>query len=218
MLGVVVVSVTCGPCAVGYHWECVEPTGDGMCHCTAVVAESPVDVGLVLGSGEVKERGGQIKSFADVKDLESTGRKRAAKLFPIPKEGEPTYPLACEWRGLLQAGGGIIPIVGCMDGFAKAIHHGPDKNTLSNFVGNVHRICATCHNRWHTINDQYYSGERPSGDVPYLPLGEYDVLPHYLHRATKDHVAASEVAWKLSKAADFLHNLHQEVKQNLLTE
>jgi hypothetical protein len=213
-------TIICGPCAVGYHWECKHPTGEGLCHCTT---EQPVaadinDRLLESSDTEKKERGGQIKDLANVKDLESTGRKRAAKLYPIPKDGEPGYPMACEWRGLLQAGGGVIPLVGCIDGLAKDIHHGPDKNTLSNFVGNVHRICKTCHNRWHTLNDKYYLGERPLGDTPYLPLSEYDFSTHVLLRANKEQLAASEAAWGLKNAATYLHNLHQELKLNPLTE
>jgi len=38
----------------------------------------------------------------------------------------------------------------------EARHHGPDKNTLNNEKGNVHRICHSCHNRWHTLNDEDY--------------------------------------------------------------
>lgn len=216
-------TVVCGPCAVGYHWECSSPTEEGQCHCTVTptVAEGPVGMTLedaLRGSSEVKERGGQIKEAANVKDLESTGRKRAARLYPIPKEGEPGYPMGCEWRELSSAGGGVIPIIGCIDGFAVAIHHGPDKNTLSNFVGNVHRICATCHNRWHTVNDKYYSGERPPGNTPYLPLEEHDFVSHSTDRATKELMAASEAAWGMKNAAAFLHNLHQTNKLNPLTE
>jgi hypothetical protein len=121
---------------------------------------------------DVKERGGQIKDPSKVKDLESTGRKRAARLYPIPKDGQPGFPMVCEWSGLLSAGGGINPIVGCRNGLAEGIHHGPDKNTLNNFAVNVHRICDSCHNRWHTLNDRYYMATRPSGDIPYLPLPE----------------------------------------------
>ena len=215
ILGRVGMAVICPSCAVGYHWECAYPTEDGQCHCTVAVTETVI---INEDTTEVKERGGQIKSLASVTDLESTGRKRAAKLYPIPKEGEPGYPMVCEWAGLAAAGGGVIPIIGCFDGLAKAIHHGPDKNTLSNFVGNVHRICATCHNRWHTINDKYYSGERPPGNTPYLPLSEYDFVNHSTDKATKELMAASEVAWATKSAADFLHNLHQSNKLNPLPE
>lgn len=187
-------SVVCLPCAVGYHPECWNPTEDGKCHCT--LDEVVSHVGNPFEPTEKKEHGGQIKSFADVTDLESTGRKRAAKLYPIPKEGQPGYPMACEWKGLKNAGGGVVPIVGCVGGLATNIHHGPDKNTLSNFVGNVHRICATCHNRWHSANDKYYSGTRPSGDTPYLPESENDSAPHDgVSRATPEDIAESEVRW-----------------------
>lgn len=56
------------------------------------------------------------------------------------------------------------------------------------------------------------------GDIPYTPLEEYDFVEHSLVRATKEQVAASESAWALSKAAEYLHKLHEEVKLNLLTE
>lgn len=216
-------AVSCSYCAVGFHWECPNPNGIECC-CTLLdnSTAGPSNLRDVLigssGAVEKKERGGQIKNMADVNDLESTGRKRAAKLFPIPKEGEPRYPLACEWQGLVAAGGGVIPIVGCDSGLAKNIHHGPDKNTLANFVGNVHRICSPCHNRWHTINDKYYLGVRPEGDMPYVPLEEYDWFTHSLERATKEQLALSEAAWGMKNAAEFLHNLMQTRKLNPLTE
>jgi hypothetical protein len=46
--------------------------------------------------------------------------------------------------------------MGCISGLQRARHHGPDKSTLNNEVGNVHRICDYCHNRWHTLNDEGY--------------------------------------------------------------
>lgn len=162
-----------------------------MCHCGN--NEQPVTI--IEDSGEKKERGGQVKYAADVGDLESTGRKRAARYYPIPKEGEPGYPMVCEWSKLAFAGGGVIPIVGCNGNLAKAIHHGPNKNTLANHVGNVHRICPTCHNRFHTANDKFYEGERPKGDVPWLPVG-YDLYPHNVELASDELMLTSEAAWK----------------------
>jgi hypothetical protein len=85
-----------------------------------------------------------------LRDQQSTGRKRAAIKFPLDRNA------SCEWRGLRFAGGGKYPIVGCLDGKQQARHHGPDKNTLNNDEGNVHRICHTCHNRWHSRNDSGY--------------------------------------------------------------
>lgn len=191
--------IECGPCAVGYHFECWHPDEEGNCHC---VTDAPAThISMEDFQDEPKERGGQVKKAASVKDLESTGRKRAAILYPIPAEGDPGFPMACEWSGLKSAGGGIVPIVGCNDGLAKNIHHGPDKNTLSNFVKNVHRICATCHNRWHTLNDPYYSGTRPQGDIPYLPLEEHGECKEHdpFTKATEQDVLENEAFWAIRK-------------------
>lgn len=196
----------CLPCATGYHWECWKPLDTGYCHCTAdgpVVFEAEP-----TGDTEKKERGGQIKEQAAVTDTESTGRKRAAKMYPIPKEGEPGYPMKCEWAGLKAAGGGVEPIVGCVGNMAKNIHHGPNKNTLENSVGNVHRICPQCHNRWHTLNDPYYAPNRPAGNVPYLPIEVEGVecKPHDgITPATAEDIASHEMMWinrKLKKVED----------------
>lgn len=174
--------INCLPCATNYHSECWQPTGDWNCCC---LDKTPV----VIEASEKKERGGQIKDMENVTDLESTGRKRAAKLYPLNRENP------CEWRGLANAGGGAKPIVGCLAGMQVAIHHGPDKNTLSNFVGNVHRICATCHNRWHTENDPFYPAERPSGETPYLPL-EGDAIAHDGNtKFTPEQFSKNELMW-----------------------
>lgn len=61
-------------------------------------------------------------------------------------------------------GGGEFPIQGCSDGVQLNRHHGPDKNTLNNEPGNVHRICAHCHNRWHAKNDPDYDPNKPLKD------------------------------------------------------
>lgn len=185
-------SEVCLPCATGYHFECWIPLDTGFCHCTA---EGPVLFEAVDNSTEdKKERGGQVKDKASVTDLESTGRKRAAKYYPIPKVGEPGYPMKCEWAGLKSAGGGVEPIVGCVGNEAKHIHHGPDKNTLENSVGNVHRVCAQCHNRWHTLNDKYYPSERPAGDTPYVPTVDY-VVHNGTLLATPADFAEHEMIW-----------------------
>lgn len=97
-----------------------------------------------------RRRRGIGKRDESLRDQQSTGRKRAAVKYPLDREA------ACEWRQLLFAGGGEAPIVGCVDGRQQARHHGPDKNTLNNDEGNVHRICHACHNRWHARNDETY--------------------------------------------------------------
>ena len=169
----------CVYCLQGYTWECRSGCSD------KVTDVTPVDE-------DKKERGGQIKDRASVKDLESTGRKRAAEMYPI-KVGMP-----CEWSGLKFAGGGVIPIIGCSGGVATNRHHGPDKNTLNNEMGNVHRICSTCHNRYHAANDKYYVGERPPGDSPWLPVG--DLIPHdSVTKATPEEIIESELKWRTNQ-------------------
>lgn len=97
-------------------------------------------------------------------------------MYPFIEGGD------CEWQGMKNCGGGKRPIVGCIDGKQEARHHGPDKNTLNNETGNVHRICHTCHNRWHARNDEgyiwgaVYNSHSPSG-------------------ATREDFIASEVEW-----------------------
>jgi hypothetical protein len=112
-----------------------------------------------------------VETYKDdsvLKDQQSTGRKRAAQMYPLYSE-EP-----CEWQKKKNCGGNK-PIVGCVDGKQEARHHGPDKNTLNNDEGNVHRICHKCHNRWHTVNDEgYVWGSIYDAHSPVdAPLGEF---------------------------------------------
>jgi hypothetical protein len=141
-----------------------------------------------------------------VKDPKSTGRKRAAALAPI-------FPdMLCEFSGLRHAGGGVIPIVGCNghrlvdekgqrdDGLWQGDrHHGPDKNTLNNAVGfNLHRVCVSCHHRWHSLNDPFYDEPRPPADIPWAPNA-----PYYRHdpetKANRAEYEDAEAWWLLPK-------------------
>lgn len=90
------------------------------------------------------------KRDANLKDQQSTGRKRAARLYPLNRESP------CEWQGKSNCGGGKSPILGCLSGLQQARHHGPDKSVSNNEEGNVHRICHACHNRWHSSNNTDY--------------------------------------------------------------
>jgi hypothetical protein len=132
----------------------------------------------------VKEKMGMgrpVLDTQDVTDVLSTGRKRAALMAPIFNGME------CEWAGLSAAGGGVEPIMGCrgnllakvrsnaelvddLEGMVRGeLHHGPDKNVLNNTPGvNLHRICSTCHHRWHALNDKYYD-DRPQAGEQMLP-------------------------------------------------
>lgn len=150
----------CPPCNAGEHWACHNPTDEITCCCPPVEFENVTN-----------DRKGATKEAQDITDVQSTGRKRAAQLFPI-HEG-----MVCEWSRLAKAGGGVTPIVGCIDNTATDRHHGPDKNTLNNKEGNVHRICSPCHNLWHARNDQYY-GERPAGTEPFIPLDGHEWCLH----------------------------------------
>lgn len=153
---------------------------------------------LTADPDERRERGGQVKDAEDVADITSTGRKRADKMFPI-YEGMP-----CEWQGLLLAGGGVVPIVGCRSGLATNRHHGPNKSTLANWGGNLHRICVDCHNRWHARNDKFYAKERPAGSF-YLPLSPEGAVEHNGYfPASVEITAYSEVAWASGESETFL--------------
>ncbi len=87
---------------------------------------------------------------AVLKDQQSTGRKRAFRLYPLNRESP------CEWQASANCGGGLKPILGCILGKQEARHHGPDKSVSNNEEGNVHRICHACHNRWHAANNAEY--------------------------------------------------------------
>jgi hypothetical protein len=117
-----------------------------------------------VDSGYIQDGYEAAKDLADYKDPVSTGRKRAAEMYPI------SPGMVCEWAGLKNAGGGVVPIVGCLGRPASDRHHGPDKNTMNNAAGNLHRICDYCHNTWHALNDPHY-GERPVHTMPFIPNG-----------------------------------------------
>lgn len=181
----------CPACYAGIHGDCYH-LSNGACCCPAKRvegregddidnAESPIDVVAA------------IKAASEVTDVQSTGRKRAAKAYPI------TEGMKCEWAELKLAGGGVQPIIGCPGNVATDRHHGPDKNTLNNTEGNVHRICAICHNRWHTANDPFY-GERPSGSEPFIPLDGNDWTAHNpTDKATTEEIMQNELTWRKRK-------------------
>lgn len=163
----------CPSCGRGFHNEC--ELGCGLCHQDADESVKSFKRSITYGTGA------PTKSPEDVTDRHSTGRKRAAQLYPIFKNK------SCEWQGLKDCGGGPKPIVGCIDGKQTHCHHGPVKDTLRNEPGNVHRICVKCHNRWHAVNDPIYNEE------------EYDKLPHNPKPADEIELAANEAYWKLKR-------------------
>ena len=127
-------------------------------------------------------------------DPSSTGRKRAADMYPI------TPGQVCEWARQKNCGGGVEPIVGCLGNPASDIHHGPDKNTLNNEkvsrgVGdseNLHLICSPCHNSYHAKNDMYYPEyDRVEQQAePWLPSQSWTV--HEPEPATFEELVEAE--------------------------
>lgn len=107
-------------------------------------------------SGRTNESSRTGKRDAVLKDQQSTGRKRAARMYPLDRNAP------CEWRGKTNCGGGKYPVLGCIGGNQQARHHGPDKSVSNNEPGNVHRICHNCHYRWHAANDPDYDWNETS--------------------------------------------------------
>ena len=164
--------MACIDCGRGFHFACREVP----CCCSKDIKEE-----IVEEKDEQRRGTTTYKRDSNLKDQQSTGRKRAAVLYPL----DPEAP--CEWQGLRFAGGGSFPIVGCSSGTQQARHHGPDKNTLNNEEGNVHRICHRCHNRWHTKND--------GGYVPGNPGQPHDEVT----KASMDELVESEFYWARNK-------------------
>ena len=184
-------TLPCLYCCADEHIFCTNPDEVKLVCCCFNEHTSAVDEANIITA--TKERGGQVKGYDSVTDIESTGRKRAAILYPI-SEG-----MICEWAGLLIAGGGVKPIVGCIGNLAKNIHHGPNKSTLANRPENTHRICTFCHNRWHSKNDEYY-GSRPTGSEPFIPLADFQWTEHDSEtKATPEQTVQNELDWKLGK-------------------
>lgn len=120
-------------------------------------------------------RRGQARD-TNLKDPQATGRKRAAKMYPLDR----TAP--CEWQGLSNVGGGKYPIVGCVTGLQQDRHHGPDKSVVNNDEGNVWRICSRCHNRWHSKNNKEYDWTN-TAPPPHKPRPQ---TPEETQKATWD--------------------------------
>ena len=137
----------CYSCALGLYAECLDPEAkeDG----TII----PCGIRFAVDDSPVGTRTDGVVNPDDVTDTLSTGRKRAALVAPI-MDG-----MTCEWAGLKYAGGGAIPMIGCAgnlisdkkggkpdEGYLQGDrHHGPDKATLNNAVGqNLHRVCKVC--------------------------------------------------------------------------
>lgn len=158
----------CLPCSRGFHAECY--TKCKKCHPEKKRPEK-------VEAPTVKEYKKKGKTAKDLKDAKSTGRKRAAELYPIIDNA------ACEWKGQKNCGGGDYPIIGCLDGKQQHRHHGPVKDTTRNQQGNVHRICTPCHNHWHELNDINYDARR------------FGLLPHDSEPASPEEIINNALEW-----------------------
>jgi len=147
----------CFYCGAQMHFLC------GACKCCdGTMPDSDELQPLELAEISVG-RGAKQKSGDQMKDVLSTGRKRAAVLYAI-QPGQ-----LCDWRWQKGCGGGIVPIIGCSGRPTTNIHHGPDKSTINNRPDNISSICAYCHNLWHAKNDPFYGEERIAEGKPWLP-------------------------------------------------
>lgn len=163
----------CSSCGRGFHDECFSDCKT--CH------PEPQEVKAIKVNSGVLKIGRPEKDFHQITDPLSTGRKRAARDYKLEKD-QP-----CEWQGLKNCGGGLNPIIGCLDGKQIQRHHGPIKDPRHNESGNVHRICTKCHRRWHARNDPVYDE------------GEYSRLPHRPEPAQSSELAQNEIDWKRGK-------------------
>lgn len=195
----------CWPCKVGLHEECLdvqmvapeEPedqlVDDNWVTCCCTITPNVEEVAERRGVGR------PMKDPNDITDILSTGRKRAQMLYPIIDGSE------CDWAWLKFAGGGVEPVIGCSGNLIFSErgkggrHHGPNKNVIANEPGNVHRLCMSCHARWHALNNQYY-GSRPPVGENYLPLPEHESLRHDPNtRATDEEREDNEKYWATAK-------------------
>lgn len=174
----------CANCGRGFHFQCRKCL-KGKCH--------PVQAELI--DVETSQRGvvSQVLRKSVFKDPQSTGRKRAAKLYPIDRTK------ACEWQGFKECGGGRFPVIGCYNNKQAHRHHGPIKNPLNNYEGNVHRICYNCHVRWHELNDVDYS-EADNRLLPHKPVPANDL-----------EAIQNDLDWKSGKIAA-THTLKSSVE------
>lgn len=197
---------TCLSCYLGWHDECITPVEreDGLNDCCCSLIEvSPSTTASGESLGLV---GRPLKSLDEIKDKTSAGRKRAATIAPI-------FPgMECEWAWLRNAGGGPRPIVGCRGNLIQEKngddpnylqgdrHHGPNKSTMDNRPGiNLHRICAQCHHRFHSLADSAYGKVRPEADQAWYPLPEYACFDHDSEtEATPEELEASDAYWDLT--------------------
>lgn len=153
----------CLKCGRGFHKEC-KRCRKGKCHSKEIEPDTELE--------------SRKSSKENLRDPISTGRKRAAQLYPI----DPVA--ACEWQRKRNCGGGRVPIIGCLEGLQKDRHHGPVKDTTRNERNNVHRLCYACHHHWHELNDLEYNTK------------DFNLLPHQPEEANVEEIILDTLEWK----------------------
>lgn len=191
----------CIYCVNEQYYLCENP-GDKLCDedtppSTTSFSESPrptITAEEYAASYVPAKRGAPVKTGDTMRNVLATGRKRSIEIAPIEPGDK------CEWANLKFAGGGRFPIVGCTGSPAVDVHHGPDKSVLNNVRSNLHKLCKTCHNRWHTLNDpEFVPVRRPaSGATWTVPDGlEHD--PKTI--ATDKDRLEDEINWNARRIA-----------------
>jgi len=160
--------MTCFFCGAQQHFLCTECS---CCNTGDFDDElAPLAELMELEKLEPKKRGPKLKTGSEMKDVLSTGRKRAAE-----KYGH-LVGQVCEWAWQKNCGGGTHPVLGCSGRASTNIHHGPDKSTINNERDNISVICSFCHNLWHAKNDPYYGEARVDEGRPWTPKGDFTPL------------------------------------------
>jgi hypothetical protein len=181
------INIVCAYCAIGHPPSfCLLEIDGG---CLSKTTDEKVDSleSILYMASEVGE---ELSTERVYKDAVSTGRKRAADLYPI------SVGQVCAWAWSKKCGGGVEPITGCTGRPATNIHHGPDKSTFSNEASNISVICTFCHNRYHIANDKYYTEPRPENGaswLPNIPEGKELIPLSAMIRASKQEILMAEM-------------------------
>jgi hypothetical protein len=159
----------CVPCWRGLHGACNALFFEDECSCTHVAApavgsfKSQIGNALQLEPEEPDTRHITRRNKDDqaVTDPQSTGRKRAAKLYPL--RNSDGSPIPCDLAGKKSPtlpGYYKVQIDGCgirqgsLAANAQSRHHW-SYNTLDNERSNIGLLCHSCHNLIHARNDEF---------------------------------------------------------------
>jgi hypothetical protein len=105
-----VIATACFACANGIYEECtnLQPIEGDPEHYRPCFNQQMLAPELdVVPNGQKRSVGRPMLDNSKVTDITSTGRKRAAMLYPV------TEGMTCQWAGLMYAGGGVQTIIGC---------------------------------------------------------------------------------------------------------